>query len=73
MDKATAQRMQAILALMIGAFTFGCYITYQESVTFAEKKAQELRIQEFIKDDAGQDADIKAMKERILRLEILAG
>ena len=57
--------MQAILALMVGAFTFGCYITFQEATDYTEKN----QLAEQIKIHAEA---IKENRERIIRLEIQA-
>ena len=71
MDKSAAQRMQAILALMIGAFTFGCYITYHEATIAANKSVNDQQIRIYIDREKVQNGLISTLTERVIRLELI--
>ena len=71
MDKPTAQRAQAILALMVGAFTFGCYLTFHEATIAADKRLFDQRIGGYKKHQKDQDDKIASLIERVIRLEII--
>jgi hypothetical protein len=72
LDKPGAQRTQAIIALMVGAFTFGCYMTFHEAKIAADKSMFEQQIRAHKDREEKQNIVLSRLIERVIRLEILA-
>jgi len=72
MEKAAAQRIQAVLALMVGAFSFGIYTAHFESrmIAFETGRSDDAsRVAGLIMDNFNIKDDAAESRDRITYLE----
>lgn len=74
MERAAIQRLQAIIALMVGAFTFGVYLSgfrAQMDAVHIARQADADRVAGLIFDNISLKRNANENRERIVHLEAI--